>query len=117
MGNNGFELPKDTHTVAFGVGDLNGIMRGKRVPASQWDTICKQGNSLSLALMALDMTCDVWDTPYVNFNNGYPDMQIFPMTKPVALPWEPGVAFCMARAEGMDTSRCRLIPEMVWLPR
>lgn len=102
MAKEDFSLPPGTHTVAIGMGDLNGIMRGKRIPASHWDTICNSGNALSIALLALDMTCDVWDTPYVNFDNGYPDMHMFPLTKPVALPWEEGVAVCMARAEGMD---------------
>ncbi|MCP4187957.1 MAG: glutamine synthetase [Gammaproteobacteria bacterium] len=97
-----FSLPDSIHTVALGVGDLNGIMRGKRIPSTHWQTICEQGNALSIALLALDMTCDVWDTPYVNFDNGYPDMHMFPLMKPVELPWEPGVAVCMARAEGMD---------------
>lgn len=102
MSEQDYSLPPGTHTVAFGMGDLNGIMRGKRIPASHWETTCKNGNALSIALLALDMTSDVWDTPYVNFDNGYPDMHMFPLTKPVATPWEPGVAFCMARAEGMD---------------
>ena len=97
-----FSLPEATHTVALGVGDLNGIMRGKRIPSTHWKTVCKDGNALSIALMAIDMTCDVWDTPYVSMANGYPDMHMFPLTKPVAIPWEPGVAFSLARAEGMD---------------
>ena len=97
-----FKLPEGTHTIAMGLGDLNGIMRGKRIPASHWETICEEGNALSIALFAIDMTCDVWDTPYVNFDNGYPDMHMFPASEPVALPWEPGVAFCLSRAEGMD---------------
>lgn len=97
-----FSLPEGTHTVILGLGDLNGIMRGKRFPASHWNTICKEGSALSTALLALDITCDVWDTPYVNFDNGYPDMHMFPLTKPVAIPWEPGVAVCFARAEGPD---------------
>ena len=97
-----FSLPPGTHTVALGMGDLNGIMRGKRIPASHWDTICREGNALSIALLAIDMTSDVWDTPYVNFDNGYPDMHMFPLTAPVASPWEDGVAFCLARAEGTD---------------
>ncbi len=97
-----FSLPEGTHTVVMGLGDANGIMRGKRFPASHWDTICKGGNAMSIATFAIDMTCDVWDTPYANFGNGYPDMHIFPMTKPVPIPWEPGVAICFARAEGMD---------------
>jgi glutamine synthetase len=97
-----FSLPEGTHTVAMGIGDLNGVMRGKRIPASHWDTICQSGNAMSIATYAVDMTCDVWDTPYVNFDNGYPDMHLFPLSKPVAMPWEPGVAFCMGRTEGMD---------------
>ena len=97
-----FSLPEGTHTVVLGIGDPCGIMRGKRIPASHWDTICKDGNALSIALLAIDMTCDVWDTPYVNFDNGYPDMHMFPTGKPFALPWEPGVAMVMGRAEGMD---------------
>lgn len=96
------KLPEGTHTVAMGTGDMNGIMRGKRIPASHWPTICKNGNAMSIATFAIDMTCDVWDTPYVNFDNGYPDMHIFPVMTPVPVPWEEGVAFCMARAEGMD---------------
>ena len=108
-----FTLPKGTHTVALGLGDLNGIMRGKRIPASNWDNICTNGNALSAALFAIDMTCDVWDTPYVNMDNGYPDMHLFPITKPVSLPWEPGVALAFARAEGMDHKPVPIDPRQV----
>jgi len=97
-----FELPEGTHTIALGMGDLNGIMRGKRIPSTHWETVCNSGNALSIALFAIDMTSDVWDTPYVNFDNGYPDMHMFPASDPVSVPWEPGVAICMGRAEGMD---------------
>lgn len=105
-----FSLPEGTHTVILGLGDTNGIMRGKRIPASHWDTICAQGNALSIAMFAIDMTCDVWDTPYVNFGNGYPDMHMFPITKPVAVPWESGVAIAFARAEGTDHKPVPLDP-------
>lgn len=97
-----FTLPPGTRTVVMGLGDLNGIMRGKRIPSTHWETVRRNGNALSAALFAIDMTSDVWDTPYVNFDNGYPDMHMFPLSAPVALPWEPGVAMCMGRAEGMD---------------
>ena len=33
-------LPDSIETVAIGVGDLNGIMRGKRVTREQWDSVC-----------------------------------------------------------------------------
>ncbi len=95
-------LPEGIHTVALGIGDPNGILRGKRVPASHWPTACENGVALSIATFAIDMTCDVWDTPYVNFDNGYPDMHIFPNGPAYATPWEDGVAFCFGRVEGMD---------------
>lgn len=108
-----FDLPEGTHTVVMGLGDLNGIMRGKRIPASHWKTICDSGNAYSIALFAIDMTCDVWDTPCVNFDNGYPDFHMFPVSKPVPLPWEPGVAMAFARAEGMDHEPVPIDPRIV----
>ncbi len=96
------KLPEGIHTVSLGFGDPNGILRGKRIPASHWESICKNGMALSMASFAIDMTCDVWDTPYVNFDNGYPDMHIFPNGPVYPVPWEEGVAFCFGRAEGTD---------------
>ena len=97
-----YALPEGTHTVALGVGDINGIMRGKHIPSSHWSTVCERGNAICAAVFAVDMQCDVWDTPYINFGTGYPDMHIFPLTEPVPSPWEPGLAVCMGYAEGMD---------------
>ena len=115
MSDTDFTLPEGTHTVVIGVGDLNGIMRGKRLPASHWPAACKEGIAFSLVLLAADMTSDVWDTPYVNFDNGYPDMHVFPAATPVAVPWEEGVAFCMGRCEGMDHQPVPIDPRQVLL--
>jgi len=95
-------VPEGIHTVVLGMGDTNGVLRGKRIPAEHWPTVCENGNALSLAMFAIDMTCDVWDTPYVNFDNGYPDFHMMPVGPVYPLPWEEGVAFCFGRAEGMD---------------
>ena len=110
-----FPLPEGTHTVILGVGDLNGLMRGKRIPADQWPRICGSGNALAMSLFTMDMTCDVWETPVVGFANGFPDCHIFPMHQPVAVPWEPGVAMCFARAEGMDHGPLTVDPRQALL--
>lgn len=110
-----FPLPEGTHTVILGVGDLNGLMRGKRTPADQWPRICGSGNALAMSLFTMDMTCDVWETPVVGFANGFPDCHIFPMHPPVAVPWEPGVAMCFARAEGMDHGPLTVDPRQALL--
>ena len=110
-----FPLPEGTHTVILGVGDLNGLMRGKRIPADQWPRICGSGNALAMSLFTMDMTCDVWETPVVGFANGFPDCHIFPVHPPVAVPWEPGVAMCFARAEGMDHGPLTVDPRQALL--
>ena len=110
-----FPLPEGTHTVILGVGDLNGLMRGKRISANQWPRICGSGNALAMSLFTMDMTCDVWETPVVGFANGFPDCHIFPMHPPVAVPWEPGVAMCFARAEGMDHGPLTVDPRQALL--
>ena len=110
-----FSLPEGTHTVILGVGDLNGLMRGKRIPADQWPRICGSGNALAMSLFTMDMNCDVWETPVVGFANGFPDCHIFPMHPPAAVPWEPGVAMCFARAEGMDHGPLTVDPRQALL--
>ena len=90
-------------------------MRGKRIPADQWPRICRSGNALAMSLFTMDMTCDVWETPVVGFANGFPDCHIFPMHPPVAVPWEPGVAMCFARAEGMDHNPLTVDPRQALL--
>jgi len=97
-----FPLPEGTHTVVLGVGDVNGVLRGKRIPASHWRTTCEEGNPIIAAIFAMDMTSDIWDTPYCSFDNGYVDMHLFPLAAPVAIPYQPGTALALARAEGLD---------------
>jgi glutamine synthetase len=82
MSANGTELPTGIHTIALGMGDLNGIIRGKRISASHWPTVCENGNALSIALLALDMTCDIWDTPYVSLERNPQVMRPPPSPRP-----------------------------------
>lgn len=87
-------------TVVMGIGDLNGILRGKRIPVSHWQTIHDQGMALSNAMFAMDMTCDIWDTPYANMGTGYPDVRVFPLSDVLhPMAWDPGAAFVMGRVE------------------
>ncbi len=93
-------LDEGITTVVMGIGDLNGILRGKRIPISHWPTIREEGMALSNAIFAMDMNCDIWDTPYANMGTGYPDVRVFPLSeKPHLMPWDPGAAFVMGRVE------------------
>lgn len=93
------QLPEHIHTVALGLGDLNGIMRGKRIPASQWPRVCKSGTALSAAMFVCDAASEVLDdTPIINMECGYPDMHLFPSEQVYEVPWEAGCGFCFGQA-------------------
>ncbi|MBK0329020.1 glutamine synthetase [Rhodobacteraceae bacterium F11138] len=94
-------LPEGTKTVVLGTADINGVMRGKRIPASHWETVCRDGCAIIAAIYAMDMTSDIWDTPYCNFGNGYVDMHVYPTEEISLCPWEEGVAVCLGYAEDL----------------
>ena len=96
------QLPEGTHTVVLGMGDLNGLLRGKRIPAKNWTNICESGMALSNAIFAIDMTCDVWDTPYTNWDTGYPDVHVMPIGEVHPIPWEEGVVYSFSESVGTD---------------
>ena len=96
------QLPEGTHTVVLGMGDLNGLLRGKRIPAENWANICESGMALSNAIFAIDMTCDVWDTPYTNWDTGYPDVHVMPIGEGHPIPWEEGVVYSFSESVGTD---------------
>ena len=97
-------LPEGTHTVVLALGDLNGIARGKRVQARVWDEFL-HGVGMCNAIFQMDMTNDIWDTPYANFANGYADFHVIPMLETMRpVPWEEGVVLVLGRAEETDGS-------------
>ena len=102
MGQEHKPLPEGVHTVVLGIGDLNGLLMGKRIPAENWTNICESGMALSNAMFAIDMTCDVWDTPYTNWDTGYPDFHVMPIGEVHPIPWEEGVVYSFAEAVGTD---------------
>jgi glutamine synthetase len=81
---------------------MNGILRGKRIPAAHWKSACESGIAIIGAMFAMDMTCGIWETAYCGFGNGYPDIHMFPLAAPAPCPWEEGVAICLAYTETMD---------------
>ena len=95
-------LPEDVHTVVLGMGDLNGLLRGKRIPADNWTNVCESGMAMSNAIFAIDMNCDVCDTPYAYFGTGYPDLYVMPTGDVNPIPWEDGVVFSYGEAVGHD---------------
>ena len=76
--------------------DLHGIARGKDVPIGEFDHVLEEGLRFCAAVMGTDLR----HTPVVGRKEGYPDLVARPdVTTMTPLPWEPGVASCMANLE------------------
>ncbi|MDE3131066.1 MAG: glutamine synthetase [Acidobacteriota bacterium] len=76
--------------------DLHGIARGKDVPIKQFDGVVERGLCFCAAVMGTDLR----HTPVVGGEEGYPDFIARPdLSTMRTLPWEPGVAACLADLE------------------
>jgi glutamine synthetase len=76
--------------------DLHGVARGKDIPVSEFDHVVESGISFCAAVMGMDLR----HTPVVGGEAGYPDLIAKPdVSTLLALPWEPGVACCLANLE------------------
>jgi glutamine synthetase len=73
--------------------DLHGYPRGKDVPIGEFDRVAEDGLAFCAAIMGTDLR----HTPVVGGEQGYPDLIAVPdLTTMTHLPWEPGVAWCIA---------------------
>ena len=86
------------HTVEVGFADINGVLRGKRLPARHFLKIAESGTGLAKAPFAWDIQCGVYDDiELANFNNGFPDMYAKPILDTLRrIPWRDGSAFVFA---------------------
>ncbi|MGM0586441.1 MAG: glutamine synthetase family protein, partial [Pseudomonadota bacterium] len=103
-------LPEDVHTVALGLGDLNGLMRGKRVSAGHWPSVRRRGVHLDVTSLAMDVGSAVIPTPHASPETGFPDLAILPRGPLRPIPWEPGVALCLGRPQDTDGAPLPLDP-------
>src|SRR3954454_25042126 len=73
--------------------DLHGVARGKDVPIGEFDRAADHGLAFCSAIMGTDLR----HAPVVGGEAGYPDLVAKPdLTTLTLLPWEPGVACCIA---------------------
>lgn len=103
------------HTVEIGFADINGILRGKRLPARHFVKIAESGTGLAKAPFAWDVQCGVYeDIELANFRNGFPDMIAKPLLHTLRkLPWREGSAFVFAELEDEDGRPIEVNPREV----
>ncbi|SET44614.1 glutamine synthetase family protein [Oceanicella actignis] len=92
-------LPEGAHTVAVGVADLNGVLRGKRVSASHWPSVARRGIALDNTFFSMDVTSQLTPNSYSGPESGYPDLFVIPRGPLRPIPWEEGVWMTLGRAQ------------------
>ncbi len=102
------------HSVELGTADVNGGLRGKRVPAPVFLETLDTGVALSSAFFVFDVAADLVDSTYANFDNGYPDVRIVPDLSTLRpLPWRPGTALVLCDCFDAEHNRIDLAPRQV----
>lgn len=86
------------HTVEVGFADINGVLRGKRLPARFFLKCAEEGTGMAKAPFAWDIQCGVYDDiELANFGNGFPDMYAKPVISTLRkISWREGSAFVFA---------------------
>jgi glutamine synthetase len=88
-------------TVQVVYPDLHGVPRGKDVPLVEFDRVSEHG----LAFCAAVMSTDLRHTPVLGGEIGFPDLVARPdLSSLTLLPWEPGVASCIADVHPVSPS-------------
>ena len=93
MGHSPHLSDSSVSTVRVIYPDLHGVPRGKDVPLSAFDRVSDHGLAFCAAVMATDLR----HTPVLGGEIGFPDLMARPdLASLTLLPWEPGVACCIA---------------------
>lgn len=106
------QLPEGIHTVELVFADVYGILRGKKVPAAQWERVKDEGSHIPGAPLFWGVRCECRDeSPAGGIDNGFPDVTIVPDPSTLrVLPWRPGVAQVHCSIEDDHGNKSELCP-------
>lgn len=105
----------DINTVEVGFADINGVLRGKRLPARFFKKCAEEGTGMAKAPFAWDIQCGVYDDiELANFGNGFPDMYVKPILSTLRkIPWREGSAFVFAETYYEDGKPIEVNPREI----
>lgn len=95
----------EVQTVEFGVVDVDGLLRGKRVPARYFlDTVARKGSAIADCLFGWDVTDELMPgLEFSGWHTGYRDLILKPDLATLrVLPWEPATALVLCDVEHPD---------------
>jgi glutamine synthetase len=103
-------------TVQFGMPDIDGLVRGKFVPAEFFlDSVASKGSTVPNIVFGWDIEDTLMDTLRVSgWQTGYSDFTLKPDLSTIrALPWDPGQAFVICDVETKDGELLEVAPRTV----
>ena len=108
-------LGPDIDTVECSFGDVQGQLRGKRIPAKHFAQIVDSGFGMADALFAWDHECGIMmEATYTNAGVGFPDMELFPMLDTLRrVPWREGAASVLCESRHPDGRAVAIDPRNV----
>jgi glutamine synthetase len=106
------QLPEGIHTIELVFADIYGLLRGKKIPAGQWDRVRREGSHIPGAPLYWGVRCECRDeSPAGGIDDGFPDVTIMPDASTMrVLPWRPGVAQVQCIVQDDDGIRSELCP-------
>ena len=108
-------LGPDIDTVECSFGDVQGQLRGKRIPARHFKQIVDSGFGMADALFSWDHECGIMmEATYTNAGVGFPDMELFPILDTLrAVPWREGAASVLCESRHPDGRSVAIDPRNV----
>ena len=109
------DLPEGTRTVELALADCHGVLRGKRIPASQWENVKTSGIHMASVLYTWTPRCEIReDDVFLPPESGWPDMHVTPLIDDVRrVPWRPESAMVLCDSHMEDGSEIEVSPRAV----
>jgi len=111
-----FVAEHSIHTFKIGAVDVDGLWRGKRIPANYFiDTVHRDGTFICNILFGWDMQDQtIPGLDYTGWHTGYPDINLRPdLSTMRPVPWEPGVASVICDVLERDGTPLDLSPRTI----
>lgn len=103
-------------TVQFGIPDIDGLIRGKFVPAEFFlESIARRGSTIPNIIFGWDMEDTLMDCfSFSGWQTGYSDVVLMPDLSTIRpIPWESGQAFVLCDVVNTDGSAVDVSPRTI----
>ncbi len=103
-------------TVRIAAPDLDGLLRGKRIPVEYFaSSVAYKGSNIANILFGWDVMDELLDNlTYTGWHTGYPDVTLLPDLSTLRMvPWEPGTAMVTCDITELDGTPVSISPREV----